>query len=579
MESRRTPIASEGRILQISTSARPTKLGKDVEALLMTCFPRVDESFLRKMLNNTRTNAILLVSDQPVHVSGMFDIHYGRAHGQAQDTLFGLTQEDEIGEPHNEETDDSEDDSDSDSDGTSSDDDSSNDENGADGSDEDDPLSKDTSAREANDAKPSSGADPEGVHLLGCLLYTWETQAWNDPASLYTSITDPSLTPTLQETVAQVSLVAVRHRYRRRGVGSRLVRELQRCAQAKEAKAVIVYADPSGAEFFRRLGYSSEPVANLKYRSFPDFLSRSTLLSRQLGPRIAFPGHPRDRVPYAGASDITQRIEAWKAARSAAFSIELGMMETMNTHIKELRTRLLQRESQLDTALRSSAALELENRRLKEQVENLRELLRGPKPAQPSPEAPLSVHVNAVKSLLQSFGRFVEPTSTEFAAIQKEVVSSIHPSHGVSSIHVHAVVALDHEANNTAIAQRFAALEKERVEAMDSDRDGSSNASGGLRPMDILSVRLFFGDDAHRIHAFATNGFPVSASAEAKEGEEESKGPDAETSAGPAIQSNTNDVLAEFGKGFYFTRCVHQFSPCFHTALVFMSYPPWRGLP
>ncbi len=53
-------------------------------------------------------------------------------------------------------------------------------------------------------------------------------------------------------------------------------------ARLDGASAVVVYADHTAAGFFRRAGFSDDPLLNGRYRCMPELLSRSVLLSLSL---------------------------------------------------------------------------------------------------------------------------------------------------------------------------------------------------------------------------------------------------------------------------------------------------------
>jgi GNAT superfamily N-acetyltransferase len=120
----------------------------------------------------------------------------------------------------------------------------------------------------------------------------------------------PAPTSVQLQHVMQLSLLGVSPNRQGRGTGSRLVEQLVAKARMDGASAVVVYADHASAGFFRHLGFTDDPVLNGRYRSMPDILTRSVLMSYSLlspPPRIMLSATGGESNPHLARSRFVNR--------------------------------------------------------------------------------------------------------------------------------------------------------------------------------------------------------------------------------------------------------------------------------
>ena len=101
----------------------------------------------------------------------------------------------------------------------------------------------------------------------------------------------------------QVSLIGVRLRYQRLGAASRLLRTLLNgeAIGSGRPEAALAWADEGAIDFFRRHGFTQDPMLNARYREVSAPWARSTLMSAQLPPPLP------DLSPSVAPSDRVAR--------------------------------------------------------------------------------------------------------------------------------------------------------------------------------------------------------------------------------------------------------------------------------
>ena len=124
----------------------------------------------------------------------------------------------------------------------------------------------------------------------------------------------------LGQCLLQVSLLGVRVRYQREGVGGRLLDALLRGdASGARPDAAIAWADLKAVGFFRKHGFRDDAILNARYREISDPWERSTLMSAQLPPR-------RPESGAEAARSIDDDVAAWRHSRLLEYSKELAVV-------------------------------------------------------------------------------------------------------------------------------------------------------------------------------------------------------------------------------------------------------------
>lgn len=182
----------------------------------------------------------------------------------------------------------------------------------------------------------------------------------------------------LGQRLLQVSLLAVRIRYQRLGVASKLVRSLLNGEAASFGRpdAAIAWADARAIDFFKRHGFSDDPMLNARYREVSAPWNRATLMSLQLPPL------PPDLNGAASASTavaswvaaepLHEQLEAWRKARLLEYSNELSLIERLHAEIRMLRDKVAVHHGHAAVLQAENAKLKRENAALAAEFEQYR---------------------------------------------------------------------------------------------------------------------------------------------------------------------------------------------------------------
>ena len=182
----------------------------------------------------------------------------------------------------------------------------------------------------------------------------------------------------LGEKLIQVSLLAVRIRYQRLGVGSRLIRAvLSGEASIEKPEAALAWADTRAIPFFKRHGFTDDPLLNARYREISQPWARSTLMSAQLPPAIpdlsrggsSSGGHA---LGWVGGEGLNESLESWRKTRLLEYSKELCLIERMHQEIRSLRDKVSVQNGHAAVLQAENQKLRLENAAMRKEFETYR---------------------------------------------------------------------------------------------------------------------------------------------------------------------------------------------------------------
>ena len=166
----------------------------------------------------------------------------------------------------------------------------------------------------------------------------------------------------LGQRLLQVSLLGVRLRYQRSGVGARLLRTLLNGeASPGRPEAAIVWADTRAVPFFKRHNFTDDPILNSRYREISKPWARSTLMSTQLPPPIpdlSGAAGASSSSSWVAAEPLDEQLASWRHAHLLGYSRELCLIERMHAEIRMLREKVSLQQGHV-------AALQAENAKLK----------------------------------------------------------------------------------------------------------------------------------------------------------------------------------------------------------------------
>ncbi|XP_005102219.2 uncharacterized protein LOC101854343 isoform X2 [Aplysia californica] len=141
-----------------------------------------------------------------------------------------------------------------------------------------------------------------------------------------------------KERVIHLTLISVRPRYRKYRMGRYLLSKCLSPTVVGQHEAVVVHADNSAVDFFRKFGFSDDTVLNSKWSELADAFTNCTLMSFLPG----FSGHSllytditRDMDP--DLYDIDHELKSWQAKSKEAYQGHLCCLMRLRNEILQLK--------------------------------------------------------------------------------------------------------------------------------------------------------------------------------------------------------------------------------------------------
>ncbi|EDV23006.1 expressed hypothetical protein [Trichoplax adhaerens] len=178
------------------------------------------------------------------------------------------------------------------------------------------------------------------------------------------------------ERVGQISLLAVRNRYRRCHIGKYLLEIIMNVNIMGEYDAIAAYVDDGAKDFFLNNGFSDDVLLNSRYKKYINHWINSTLM-------CYLPMVSAVNINNAGSLDeIVEECEKWRQKSLEAYQMQAGcmfkMVKEQTELIKDLEDRLSRKQQQLEyiekefTRYRQKVAVDSrELSRMTEDVERL----------------------------------------------------------------------------------------------------------------------------------------------------------------------------------------------------------------
>ena len=165
---------------------------------------------------------------------------------------------------------------------------------------------------EGQKARPPLTAEARALRrrLVGCVSYEYGNR--------------------LGQRLVQVSLLGVRLKYQRFGIGAKLVRALlEGEATPERPEAAIAWADHKAVAFFRRFGFNDDKILNSRYREISEPWDRSVLMSAQLPPPLPQLSAVGADRRWADEATFEEQLDAWRQSRLLEYSRELALVERL----------------------------------------------------------------------------------------------------------------------------------------------------------------------------------------------------------------------------------------------------------
>lgn len=157
--------------------------------------------------------------------------------------------------------------------------------------------------------------------------------------------------------VLQLTLIGVRTKFQSLGLGSQLLRRALSPRLAGRYDTTIAFADHDAVRFFRKYGFSDDPILTSRFRKVVDAWDQSVLMVRQVvtaPPRGVAGGGADDQLlhppsslaepSYLAGADLRASIDEWRESKVEGYSRELSLMEAMHAELCMLRQRVVRQD-------------------------------------------------------------------------------------------------------------------------------------------------------------------------------------------------------------------------------------------
>lgn len=184
-----------------------------------------------------------------------------------------------------------------------------------------------------------------------------------------------------KEKVIQLTLLAVRKRFRKIGIGRQLLNFTRNPIVVGEYDAIVSYVDPGATNFFLRNGFSNDLILNNRFSDLVDPWDNSTMMSYL---------PPYSECLSSGtllkemSTSLGDEVRKWRRTSVEAYQTQLSCLERMRHEIMLLRTTVSTQEttinsltSEIDRLRLSKGVCEREFREYRSQVRGMLSKLKS----------------------------------------------------------------------------------------------------------------------------------------------------------------------------------------------------------
>ncbi|KAL3867893.1 hypothetical protein ACJMK2_040738 [Sinanodonta woodiana] len=139
-----------------------------------------------------------------------------------------------------------------------------------------------------------------------------------------------------RERVVHLTLVSVRRRYRKYGIGKFLLSQIVDPLVVGQYDAVVVHADNAAVDFFRKFGFSDDVVLNSRWSEFAEQFTNCTLMCYLPG----FSGHrllSTIKLPSSEVFELEQEFNKWKEKTIEVYQQQVICMTRMKHEALQLK--------------------------------------------------------------------------------------------------------------------------------------------------------------------------------------------------------------------------------------------------
>ncbi|XP_052090676.1 uncharacterized protein LOC127727235 isoform X3 [Mytilus californianus] len=156
-----------------------------------------------------------------------------------------------------------------------------------------------------------------------------------------------------KERVVHLTLVTVRKRFRKYGLGKYLLQQIIDPAIVGQYDAVVVHADNAAVEFFQKYGFSDDIVLNSRWSDLAEQFTNCTLMCYLPG----FSGHSllkTIKIPDFEVFELEQEFNKWKSKTTEVYQNQVSIVMRMKHEIIQLKALVDRQQKLIETLLRDN---------------------------------------------------------------------------------------------------------------------------------------------------------------------------------------------------------------------------------
>ncbi|XP_071170932.1 uncharacterized protein [Mytilus edulis] len=156
-----------------------------------------------------------------------------------------------------------------------------------------------------------------------------------------------------KERVVHLTLVTVRKRFRKYGLGKYLLQQIIDPAIVGQYDAVVVHADNAAVDFFQKYGFSDDIVLNSRWSDLAEQFTNCTLMCYLPG----FSGHSllkTIKIPDFEVFELEQEFNKWKSKTTEVYQNQVSIVMRMKHEIIQLKALVDRQQKLIETLLRDN---------------------------------------------------------------------------------------------------------------------------------------------------------------------------------------------------------------------------------
>ncbi|XP_062509901.1 uncharacterized protein LOC134186012 isoform X2 [Corticium candelabrum] len=178
-----------------------------------------------------------------------------------------------------------------------------------------------------------------------------------------------------EQGVLQLSLIAVRKRYRRRGLGRRLLNMVKETSISGNCSSIIAYVDHAALQFFRKHGFTDDVIISSKFKHIAEHWENSTFMC-YLPPfsDLKASGTSTAAQDVAAVCLLENDISEWKQMNLEAQQKLVVMMERTRHQLLEMSVKIRTQDETISQLQQQVNELGQEKEQLAKELDDYRQI-------------------------------------------------------------------------------------------------------------------------------------------------------------------------------------------------------------